>query len=464
MALGSLLQRRLRACKDRAGNVSLLFALAAVPVIGCIGLGIDYSTAARTRMMLQNSLDVATLAAVANATSADDLEQLARKRLDAEFSRQGMTPSVTVSSDPQHGTVTALAKATTNSLFMRLLGTDSTTVSAGSTAIAGPGGAMDVAIAFDTTGSMAGSKIAAAQQAASDLVDLLFKKPGTSVPNPDMRVGLVPFTYYVNVGMQYRTATWMNVPADYTSTVTWNQTNYPQLPSPGVYVPASCTNDGIVSDCSYYDTNDYNQPPVVTVQTGPQSHTWWGCVGSQTDPADAHVEATVANPVPGFLDIGCPASLLRLGNDPVAIKTAIAGMSAGGETYIASGLLWGWRLLSDNPNAPFNDGRPAAIAKKRLILMTDGANTHSVTIATGDHENNDVADADAKTTQVCANIKAAGIEVYTIAFDVTDTTIKALLARCSSGPPFYYDAHTIADLQAAFTKIGSELTAPRLMR
>jgi hypothetical protein len=135
-------------------------------------------------------------------------------------------------------------------------------------------------------------------------------------------------------------------------------------------------------------------------------------------------------------------------------------MTANGETYIAPGLLWGWRLLSHNP--PFADGLPAGSAKKILVLMTDGANTYSASYP--EHHNTDVAAANDKLAKVCAAAKTGGLTLYTIAFQVTDTTIQNVLSQCATGVPYYYNAQTNADLQAAFTSIGAQLTNLRLVQ
>jgi hypothetical protein len=145
------------------------------------------------------------------------------------------------------------------------------------------------------------------------------------------------------------------------------------------------------------------------------------------------------------------------------VKQAIDGMNASGETYIAPGLLWGWRLLTPNTNTPFADGAPKGTAKKILILLTDGANTHSVDYNSGDHGPTDVTAANAKVLETCQNIKDEGIEVYTILFQETDGTIQSVLTQCSSGPPYHYNANTVADLQGAFTAIGSQLAGIRMI-
>ena len=174
-----------RLCKNRAGNVSTLFALVAVPVIGCIGLAIDYGMAARVQSQMQVIVDHATLAAISRSTNGSELTATAERLLSTDFERYGLSPIVSVTSDPTRGTVTVSAETTRETLFMGLLGSQRTKIRVISTAIAGAGGPIDVAIAFDTTGSMAGAKLSGAQQAASDLVDLLFKVPGSNTPNPD---------------------------------------------------------------------------------------------------------------------------------------------------------------------------------------------------------------------------------------------------------------------------------------
>ncbi len=459
IGLRSIVQRS-RLLGDRRGNVSLVFALCAIPVIGAIGLAIDFGMQVRMRNDMQHALDAAVLAGAIGTTANQDLASMVSERAGRALDSTGMHPSISVSVDPANGTITAHAEVAMGTLFLGLFGDGQSTVRAMSTAVAGAGGPMEVAIAFDTTHSMAGSKLAAAQQAANDLTDLLYKVPGSTSPNPNMKVGLVPFTYYVNVGLAHRNAPWLNGAADYSTNYDYCSTTYEQLATP-VHVTATCYNDGAPYDCSSNDANDYAHPISTTCTPQIDVHLWQGCVGSQNDPADAEVAATAGNQVPAlFPNWDCPAQLIRLNSNPAVIKTAINGLTEGGETYIAPGLLWGWRLLSPDPASPFRDGGPIATTKKRLILMTDGANTHSASYP--DHWGSDVDAANAKTLALCEKIKLAGIEIYAIAFQVTDPTAQDVLSQCASGPPFYFNALTISDMNSAFSKIGHELTAMRL--
>lgn len=103
-------------------------------------------------------------------------------------------------------------------------------------------------------------------------------------------------------------------------------------------------------------------------------------VGSRNYPLDTQ-DGSYSTRVPGLLNHWCPGTVLPLTSDVTAVNTAIDGMSAYGQTYIPSGLVWGWRVLS--PGAPFNESKKATDPKvsQVLILMTDGANTKSARIS-----------------------------------------------------------------------------------
>lgn len=53
--------------RSRAGNVAIVFALSLVPMVGLVGLGVDYGMALSAKSTLDNAADAAALAAVATA-------------------------------------------------------------------------------------------------------------------------------------------------------------------------------------------------------------------------------------------------------------------------------------------------------------------------------------------------------------------------------------------------------------
>ena len=54
---------------DRSGNISAIFALSLIPVVGLIGAAVDYSRANKARTALQAALDSTALAMAAQAST-----------------------------------------------------------------------------------------------------------------------------------------------------------------------------------------------------------------------------------------------------------------------------------------------------------------------------------------------------------------------------------------------------------
>lgn len=142
------------------------------------------------------------------------------------------------------------------------------------------------------------------------------------------------------------------------------------------------------------------------------------------------------------------------------------------------GIAWGQRVIS--PGEPFYNPLSAdGIEKdKVMIVMTDGHNTTQIeqdSIAESEFRappyiSNVAADeiateANMATQRTCNNAKAAGIEIYTIAFQVTDTSTINLLRKCASSYDKAFTADSNEDLIQRFANLASELEAEiRLMR
>jgi hypothetical protein len=163
------------------------------------------------------------------------------------------------------------------------------------------------------------------------------------------------------------------------------------------------------------------------------------------------------------------------------VEAAIDSMAAGGNTNIAEGTMWGWRVLS--PTEPFTEGRAYSDTEntKILIVMTDGANTYS---ANSNHNRSRYAafgygvkgrlgttytgsaysDAmDVKLTSACANAKAAGVKIYTVAFRLeNDANTQSLLRGCATDDDHYFAASGGSALIQAFEVIGQEISKLRL--
>lgn len=180
---------------------------------------------------------------------------------------------------------------------------------------------------------------------------------------------------------------------------------------------------------------------------------------------------------------GCTTTpLLPLTSDKTAAETAVDAMLANGSTNIGEGLMWGWRTLSPEP--PFAEGRSWSDTRnqKIIVLMTDGQNTyqrysgsHNWTwygafghAAKGRLGTTNTATAlltamNAKTAAACANAKAKGITVYTIAFRLeSDPSTLSLLANCASGSSKAFTASDGSALIQTFQIIGREISQLRV--
>ena len=125
----------------------------------------------------------------------------------------------------------------------------------------------------------------------------------------------------------------------------------------------------------------------------------------------------------------------------------------------------GWHVLT--PRIPFVEATPAnadPAPRRALVLMTDGTNTVSLTSTGPLHNGSSRSAADTLTKQLCANIKADGIEVYTVAFEITDVATKDMIRQCASSPANYFDASDPTKLLTAFEEIAMALSNLRLSK
>ncbi len=94
--------------------------------------------------------------------------------------------------------------------------------------------------------------------------------------------------------------------------------------------------------------------------------------------------------------------------------------------------------------------------------MSDGKNTLSPVYPA--HTGNDAALADELTLEVCSNIKAKGILIYSVAFQVADEGARTVLQKCASGPSKYFDADDEQQLEVSFQEIARDFSPLHLTR
>ena len=122
-------------CRANNGNISVYFALAAIPIIGAIGGAVDFSKANDVKVRLQNSLDAAVLAGVTQASAQQ--VSTATAVFNGDYSVQygaTATPSFTQNAD---GSLSGTVSTSVNLSFLTLLGMTKLPATAAATATPG---------------------------------------------------------------------------------------------------------------------------------------------------------------------------------------------------------------------------------------------------------------------------------------------------------------------------------------
>jgi len=479
--------------KAQKGTTAIVFGIVVIPLLALGGGAVDYGYAMKTKAQLTTTLDAAVLAALLQYSIDDqaDYKQIVndyvnKNLTEAQKTYLGGDVTVTVPDIGEDGELRAALATTVKTNFLGLVGFDQFDVSVKSGAKVG-GSKLELALVLDNTGSMAGSKIVALKDAAKDLVNVILPN-GT---DENIKIALVPFADYVNIGMANRSEPGLDIPDDFTISTTvpagekcWNE--YPDSTHECTNNPyeGTCYNDGVPYDCLKNDwtcTGEYGDPVqhCNTEDTTTETNfSWCGAMASR--PHDLNVrDDGYGTGVPGLMSTSsswCSAisPLTRLTSNKGTIISSLNAMKSERNTYIPSGLAWGWRALSST--TPFADGAPYSddSVKKVIVLMTDGSNTKSMRKRSGDsvsmnagevwdHQNSNTAEANTYTSELCSNIKNKDIMVFTIAFDVDPASdVQTLLQGCAGNGGKYFNADDDVELADAFKEIGLSLLNLRL--
>ncbi|MBX3576612.1 MAG: TadE/TadG family protein [Rhizobiaceae bacterium] len=189
------MHKRLAAFRaDRRGNFGLISAFLAVPLVLGAGLMIDVSTISRTRAELQNAMDSAALAVAREGKKLTDAQAI---DIADTFLDQNFDPKYTKLKVLRDGTEFRVEAHTRARLaFGALFGYEDWEVAAASAADIAYA-SYEVALVLDTTGSMAGGKLASMKDAVIGLIDSM----ALQVNDKDkLQFAMVPFATFVNVG------------------------------------------------------------------------------------------------------------------------------------------------------------------------------------------------------------------------------------------------------------------------
>ena len=467
--------------QDQRGVFAVIFGVLALVLVASSGAVVDFVGIQNARSLAQSSLDSATLALhseIGNLTEAE-IQTLAQSLLDERMAVLNLSATVeTVNVDEDEGTLFMEARFAYPTTFLAMVGISSIH-SRLHAEVTSKSLNIEVALVLDSTGSMNGRKMNALKNSANVLVSELMPEE----ENPGVSIGLVPFNRYVNIGLSNRNEPGLDIEANYTWTPAgqqcWNTYPNNTRRCDRRRVTRTCYNDGVPYSCQrweYYNCRGSRGEPVrVCRPQRTRNFRWYGCMASRhVVPLDTVDEAYNTNPVPGVLrhwNTCRVTPITELTSTRQDVRNGITAMRARDNTYIPTGLMWGWRLLS--PSIPFANPNPYdGENRKIIVLMTDGKNTVSPgtnwTFHDGGnhhtHRRRNTRVANDKTIEICQNIKDESITVYTIAFEVSDAEIRTILSNCAGNGGRYFDATDGESLQDAFAEIADDLQSLRLSR
>jgi Flp pilus assembly protein TadG len=435
-----------------AGNIALTMAVLLTSLMGLAGAGVDYGMIVIETARLQNALDAASLAGaralvtstLANQSDRDSAaEDVAKQYLGYQLyptdGSNGVTFTFVKSSSDtttgaSHDTMQVNGTVVKPTSFWKVIGINSTTINRTSTAVAS-GAMVDVMLSLDTSGSMERSGTDDLGQLRDAVVDFINQMQVDPANTRGTQVGIARFA-----GIKCR---WDRGTTSSGSTHGNGDTYIDQDRGPhGSEYITPCDDD-----VNVMIGLTMNKDALLKVArndgttTCPAGAVGMGCPISS--PKYRSVPITYGTPTVGGTPI--PASGLRDnysdGNSsnnrqwlawtgtPADCDSGSAWCMATGTKISAgmSGVTSMWNAPSGSWNASYTgtgsngrtDAATTGVARKILVLMTDGVNESSQ-IGIPSNYTPVLDDWDTTTRTAATNLKAAGVEIYVVGFYCSD--------------------------------------------
>lgn len=499
-----------RLVSNENGNIAFMAGIAAMPLMVALGAAVDFENASNQKVKLQSAVDSAALyAATLPAGNNTVLTDNSKPYFNSNYNASGGTGTVTYAAVSLIDSVKVTARVPVSNAFMTLVGYPTTTVGATAT-VKKSGINLEVSLVLDNTGSMGSTNPMTGNSAISDLKAAATKFVNQVMPAVQgdfyTKIAAIPYNSSVNLGSaalanSARGPALAPIDPNTNAPATNATTGYQYINSPST--------TGIVPGAQNYAFKSVASFPD-TMRKG----VWQNCVGYDHDAAGyCLTTATLTNCVSERIGTAAatdsPTSTFPVGKKYVSggfnactvtpmvplstsastLTTAIANMSAGNWTAGQVGLAWGWYALSPNIGLFSGTSAPAGYdkltttnsaqkVKKVMILMTDGeyntayvdgtiSNVTSYTSYGADWHTNPKSptngDVYTQSKNICAGIKASGVEVFVITFQL-DKTLSwrvGLVNDCATDAKHIIDADTTS-LDAAFSQIADALQAMRI--
>jgi Flp pilus assembly protein TadG len=437
-----------RFAKADQGNIAVLFAIAAVPILTFVGAAIDYTRANSARSSMQAALDSTALMLAKDLSdgtiTASDINTKASAYFKALYTNndaKAVTVSATYTANTSKGsTIVVNGSGNVPTEFLKMAGFPQLGFDSSSTSVWG-NVRMRVALALDVTGSMASDgKMTAMKPAAKALIDQL----GALAKNTgDVYISVIPFAKDVNVGASNYNETWIEWSE-------WNGNN------------GNCSGNN-----SWYYTTQSSCESAGRNWSTDNHNNWNGCVTDRDQDYDTKNTTPTADYHTKFYAEqynACPAQLLPLTTDFAAAKSKVDSLTPNGGTNQPIGIAWGWQSLTQGAplNAPAEDANYEY--KKVLIVMSDGLNTQDRWPAYGNGQTQYNSAIDNRQKIQCDNAKAAGVIIYTMHVNTDGDPTSAVLQYCASGPTRFSTVTSSSQIATAFAAIGTSLSKLRVAK
>jgi hypothetical protein len=156
--------------------------------------------------------------------------------------------------------------------------------------------------------------------------------------------------------------------------------------------------------------------------------------------------------------------------DWTSLNNLVDSMDPTGNTNQPIGLVWAWQSLVGGGPLTSPSKSSNYTYKEIIILMSDGLNTENRWTTKADSETDQQKKIDDRMYKkgsgdgTCANIKAAGITIYSIQVNTGGDPTSTIMQNCASDSDKFWEVKSAGDLGTVFNAIGTNLTKLRVAK
>ncbi len=413
---------------DLSASVTVTLMLIFIVIIGFIALATDSSRLTDFRIQLKRATDAAALAlATEEVLTLQTAQEKAKEIILANLNDSHLNRIKTVQVEINPNEIKVSCDTIINMGFSQVLGIKTKEVNWISTVSRSGDEDIEVVLVLDTTGSMAFKHIFRPLITHTKMIiQALHEESKKGTRFNKLKVGLVPFSTFVNVGKD-----------------------------------------------NFYQKN--------LKVTSMEYQNWDGCVLARNIRRNLDILPILPNQSnretlwrfperpPQYV---CPSPISPLTEDVQKTLEDVKKLRSMGTTNIPNGVSWGLRLLIDKYGTIFKNQRsttPNRQKKQFMIILTDGRNEYKnnygaygyinqnqIPNVTAERQANQLMDD--RLLRVCQIAKDEEVTIFTITYGLQpeDFKIKSILRQCASNN-LYFNAPDSRTLESVFKSIVLEI-------